>query len=69
MKLIVQVCSTLNERMTLYLPSAMFALCVGCVALPECFKEIPLVYSSLDVTESLDSSQKVQPITLSETDF
>nr|XP_012571741.1 serine/threonine-protein kinase ATM isoform X3 [Cicer arietinum] len=55
-----KVCSTLNERMTLYLPSAMFALCVGCVALPECFKEIPLVYSSLDVTESLDSSQKFE---------
>jgi len=55
----VQGYSTSNERIVLYLPSAMFALCVGCVTFTECFKEIPLVYSSFDVTESLDNSHKV----------
>ncbi|GAU46420.1 hypothetical protein TSUD_134500 [Trifolium subterraneum] len=46
--------------MGLYLPSAMFALCVGFVTFPEFFKEIALVHSSFDVTESLDNSHKVE---------
>lgn len=61
--------STLNEMMVLYLPSAMYALCAGCVPFTECFKEFPLVYSSFDVTESVDNSHKVQPITLPRTSF
>ncbi|XP_050879903.1 serine/threonine-protein kinase ATM isoform X2 [Lathyrus oleraceus] len=52
--------STLSERMGLYMPSAIFALCVGCVAFNECFKETSLIYSSFDVTESLDSSHKFE---------
>lgn len=65
----VQGYSTLSERMGLYMPSAIFALCVGCVAFNECFKETSLIYSSFDVTESLDNSHKVQPITLPQSDI
>lgn len=61
--LIMQGYSMLNERMVLYLPSAMYALCAGCVPFTECFKEIALVYSSFDA-ESLDNFHKVQSITL-----
>ncbi|XP_045816356.1 serine/threonine-protein kinase ATM isoform X4 [Trifolium pratense] len=52
--------SKLSERMGLYLPSAMFALCVGFVTFTEFFKEIGLVHISFDVTESLDNSHKVE---------
>lgn len=56
--------------MGLYMPCAIFALCVGCAAFNECFKETPLVYSSFDVTESLDNNNhKVQPVTLPQTDI
>jgi hypothetical protein len=60
----VQGYSKLSERMGLYLPSAMFALCVGFVTFTEFFKEITLVHSSFEVAESLDNSQKVQSIPL-----
>ncbi|XP_045795636.1 serine/threonine-protein kinase ATM-like [Trifolium pratense] len=47
--------SKLTERMGLYLPSAMFALCVGFLTFTEFFKEIGLVHISFDVIESLDN--------------
>ncbi|PNX56715.1 serine/threonine-protein kinase ATM-like protein, partial [Trifolium pratense] len=52
--------SKLTERMGLYLPSAMFALCVGFLTFTEFFKEIGLVHISFDVIESLDNSHKVE---------
>ncbi|KAJ1384476.1 putative serine/threonine-protein kinase [Sesbania bispinosa] len=53
-------CSALNERMVLFLPSAMYALCAGCVPFTQCFKEPSLVYSSFDVPESLDDCHKFE---------
>lgn len=56
----MQGCSTLNEGMVLFLPSAMYALCAGCVPFTQCFKEVPLLYSSFDVSDALDDYHKVQ---------
>ncbi|KAK7281904.1 hypothetical protein RIF29_10269 [Crotalaria pallida] len=53
-------CSTLNERMVLFLPSAVYALCAGCVPFTQCFKEVPLVYSSFDASEALDDCHKLE---------
>ncbi|XP_061349623.1 serine/threonine-protein kinase ATM-like [Gastrolobium bilobum] len=52
--------STLNERMVLFLPSAMYALCSGCVPFTQCFKELPLVYSSVHVAEVLNDCLKLE---------
>ncbi|KAI4336143.1 hypothetical protein L6164_014710 [Bauhinia variegata] len=52
--------SMLNERMVLFLPTALYALCAGCAPFSQCFKEFPQLYSSLDVTEVLSDSRKVE---------
>ncbi|XP_019416969.1 PREDICTED: serine/threonine-protein kinase ATM isoform X2 [Lupinus angustifolius] len=53
-------CSTLNERTVLFLSSAMYALCAGCVPFTQCFKDSPLVYSSFDAFEALDDCHKLE---------
>ncbi|KAF7806084.1 serine/threonine-protein kinase ATM-like [Senna tora] len=51
--------STINERMVLLLPSAVYALCTGYAPFTQCFKEIPLSYNYLDITEALDDCHKI----------
>ncbi|XP_057442948.1 serine/threonine-protein kinase ATM [Lotus japonicus] len=51
--------SSLNERMVFFLPSAIYALCAGCVPFTQCFEEHPLLYRSF-VTESLDNCHKFE---------
>ncbi|KAK7317181.1 hypothetical protein RJT34_01188 [Clitoria ternatea] len=50
--------SMLNERMVLFIPSAILALCVGYVPFAQCFKVIPMVYNSFDVIDAQDDSHK-----------
>ncbi|XP_027337565.1 serine/threonine-protein kinase ATM [Abrus precatorius] len=52
--------SLLNEQMVLFIPSAMYALCVGCVPFTQCFKEHPLVPNSFDVVVTQDDSHKFE---------
>ncbi|KAK7350621.1 hypothetical protein VNO77_09440 [Canavalia gladiata] len=51
--------STLNEKMVLFIPSAMYALCVGYVPFTQYFKELPLVPNS-DVIDTQDDSLKFE---------
>lgn len=57
---LIQGSSTLNEQMVLLLPTAVYALCTGYAPFTQCFKEFPLLYSSLDITEALDDCHKVE---------
>jgi len=59
--LITQGCSMLNEQITLLIPSAIYALCIGFVPFTQCFKEVPLAHNYFDVTDAQDDSHKVQP--------
>lgn len=59
--LIMQGYSTLNEQMVLFIPRAVYALCVGHVPFTRCFKELPLVHNYFDVADAQDDSHKVQP--------
>ncbi|MED6180994.1 hypothetical protein PIB30_015217 [Stylosanthes scabra] len=53
-------CSALDERMVFLLPSAMYALCAGCVAPIQYSKEFPLVYSICNISETLDDYHKLE---------
>ncbi|PPD79626.1 hypothetical protein GOBAR_DD23428 [Gossypium barbadense] len=46
--------SLLNERLVLLLPAAVYALCAGCEPFTQCYKEIHLLQSFVDVIEVAD---------------
>ncbi|KAL5191985.1 Serine/threonine-protein kinase ATM [Glycine soja] len=52
--------STLNEQMVLFIPRAVYALCVGHVPFTRCFKELPLVHNYFDVADAQDDSHKFE---------
>ncbi|QHO17058.1 hypothetical protein HN873_033624 [Arachis hypogaea] len=52
--------STLDERIVFLLPSAMYALCAGCIPLIQYSKEFPLVYSICNTSETLDDYHKLE---------
>lgn len=49
----------LNERIVLFLPAAVYALCAGCAPFTQCDKGFPLSYSFVDDTEALVDDVKV----------
>ncbi|XP_027942226.1 serine/threonine-protein kinase ATM [Vigna unguiculata] len=53
-------CSMLNEQITLLIPSAIYALCIGFVPFTQCFKEVPLAHNYFDVTDAQDDSHKFE---------
>ncbi|MED6127525.1 hypothetical protein PIB30_088839 [Stylosanthes scabra] len=53
-------CSLLDERMVFLLPSAMYALCAGCVPPIQYSKEFPLGYSICNSSETLDDYHKLE---------
>ncbi|GMY24943.1 serine/threonine-protein kinase ATM isoform X1 [Fagus crenata] len=44
--------SILNERVVLFLPAAVYALCAGCAPFRQCYHGFPLSYSFVDDTEA-----------------
>lgn len=50
--LFVQESSLLNERMALFLPAAVYALCAGC-SYTQCYKGLSPTYSFVDDTEAM----------------
>ena len=49
----------LNERIVLFLPAAVYALCAGCAPFTQCYKGFPLSYSFVDDIEALVDDVKV----------
>ncbi|KAL4634029.1 hypothetical protein ACB092_04G167700 [Castanea dentata] len=44
--------SILNDRVVLFLPAAVYALCAGCAPFKQCYNGFPLSYSFVDDTEA-----------------
>ncbi|KAK7852517.1 serine/threonine-protein kinase atm [Quercus suber] len=44
--------SILNDRVVLFLPAAVYAICAGCAPFKQCYNGFPLSYSFVDDTEA-----------------
>ncbi|KAE8124229.1 hypothetical protein FH972_019134 [Carpinus fangiana] len=54
--------SMLNERIVLFLPAAVYALCAGCAPFTKCYKGFPLSYSFVDDIEALVDDVKIEDL-------
>ncbi|KAK9995769.1 hypothetical protein SO802_020455 [Lithocarpus litseifolius] len=52
--------SILNERVVLFLPAAVYALCAGCAPFKQCYNGFPLSYSFVDDTEAALEQVKIE---------